>query len=158
MIREATASTLLVRRDGSRWLVGLVWHPRMGGWLPAGGHVEDGETPTQTAQREALEETGMRVRLLSLPLPQRFPHRPMATPWWTVEMPACADGHTGVEHVHVDHLFVGEVEGPVGAAQCRVRWFTEDDLARDPAVADDARLQALQVLAVLGQARQPAMA
>jgi ADP-ribose pyrophosphatase YjhB (NUDIX family) len=156
MVREATASTVLVRRDGSGWLVALAWHPRMGGWLPTGGHVEDGETPAQTARREALEETGMRVRLLSLPLPRGFPHRPVAAPWWIVEMPACADSHTGVEHIHVDHVFVGAVDADdaVGAAECRVRWFTEDEVASDPEVADDSRLQALQVLALLGQARQ----
>lgn len=32
-----------------------------GVWAPPGGHVELGETPGQTASREAYEETGLRI-------------------------------------------------------------------------------------------------
>ncbi|MGH8628447.1 MAG: hypothetical protein ACREYC_25335 [Gammaproteobacteria bacterium] len=105
--------------------------------------------------REALEEAGLRARLASLPLPETFPHQPVPGAWWTVEMPACADNHTPVEHVHVDHAFVAEMDSadPVAHAQCPVRWFTDEKLAHDPDVAEDSRLQALQVLALLGQAR-----
>jgi 8-oxo-dGTP pyrophosphatase MutT (NUDIX family) len=153
MIREATASTLLVCYGGAELLIGLTWHTRLGGWLPAGGHVEQGESPGETAVREAWEEAGVRARLMSLPLPEGFPHQPVATAWWMVEMPACADNHTPVEHVHVDHVFVAEVDAvyPVGGAECQVRWFTADELACDPDVGDDVRSQALQVLTWLRQ-------
>ncbi|HEY2264079.1 MAG TPA: NUDIX domain-containing protein [Streptosporangiaceae bacterium] len=43
-------------RDGS---VFLVDHRLSGLWLPAGGHVEPGEEPSVTAEREALEELGI---------------------------------------------------------------------------------------------------
>jgi 8-oxo-dGTP pyrophosphatase MutT (NUDIX family) len=42
----------------------LLFHPRVGIWLPPGGHVEHGELPDEAAVREAFEETGVRVRLV----------------------------------------------------------------------------------------------
>jgi 8-oxo-dGTP pyrophosphatase MutT (NUDIX family) len=43
-------------RDGSLFLVD---HRLAGLWLPAGGHVEPGEEPSVTAEREAREELGI---------------------------------------------------------------------------------------------------
>lgn len=42
----------------------LVFHKRLNAWVPPGGHVEPHETPEETAVREILEETGLRVRVL----------------------------------------------------------------------------------------------
>lgn len=39
-------------------------HPKLGRWLPPGGHVEHSELPDEAAVREVLEETGVRVRLV----------------------------------------------------------------------------------------------
>jgi 8-oxo-dGTP pyrophosphatase MutT (NUDIX family) len=43
----------------------LVFHAALQRWLAPGGHVETGETPDQAAVREMLEETGLRVSLVS---------------------------------------------------------------------------------------------
>jgi ADP-ribose pyrophosphatase YjhB (NUDIX family) len=42
----------------------LLYHPKLGMWLPPGGHIEEGELPDEAAVREVLEETGVRVRLV----------------------------------------------------------------------------------------------
>jgi ADP-ribose pyrophosphatase YjhB (NUDIX family) len=41
----------------------LLYHAKLGLWLPPGGHVEHGELPDDAAVREVLEETGVRCRL-----------------------------------------------------------------------------------------------
>lgn len=40
-------------------------HRRLGIWLQPGGHVDDGESPSQAAVRESVEETGLPVTLVS---------------------------------------------------------------------------------------------
>lgn len=39
----------------------LLPHPKLGKWLPPGGHVEENETPAECAKRETLEETGLEI-------------------------------------------------------------------------------------------------
>jgi 8-oxo-dGTP pyrophosphatase MutT (NUDIX family) len=76
VINEPTASVFVIRRDRQQgWLTALVWNPRLGCWLPAGGHVEPDETPAQAAIREVLEETGLDVILVPAlcPAPGRVP-------------------------------------------------------------------------------------
>ena len=58
--RHLVSYVLLV--DGDHVL--LVDHKNAGLWLPAGGHVEPGEHPRQTALREALEELSVRGEFL----------------------------------------------------------------------------------------------
>jgi 8-oxo-dGTP pyrophosphatase MutT (NUDIX family) len=43
----------------------LVHHNGFNKWVPPGGHVEPGETFSQTAKREFIEETGLQVTVLS---------------------------------------------------------------------------------------------
>lgn len=60
---HVTASAIVVSDDRSRVL--LHKHKRLGMWLQPGGHIDEGETPAEAAQREAAEETGLPVTLAS---------------------------------------------------------------------------------------------
>ena len=43
----------------------MVWHKRRNGWEMPGGHVEQGETSEQAAEREFLEEAGYEIEIVS---------------------------------------------------------------------------------------------
>ena len=47
----------------------LVHHSKFDRWVQPGGHIDEDETPEETAIREVYEETGIRVKLLG----ERFP-------------------------------------------------------------------------------------
>jgi 8-oxo-dGTP diphosphatase len=64
--------------DEARRIVLLGDHRKSGLWLPAGGHVEDGEDPRGTVTREAAEELG--ITAVFHPLADRKPFFLTATP------------------------------------------------------------------------------
>lgn len=77
MIKHATASTFVFHQFPDRWRLGLVAQPLLGRHMIVGGHVELDETQAEAALREAVEESGLRVRLLACPtpaLPVGYPH------------------------------------------------------------------------------------
>ena len=60
------ACGVIVRRGGSVLLARRAHPPRIGAWGIPAGFMEYGEHPETTAVREALEETGLRVKLTGL--------------------------------------------------------------------------------------------
>ncbi len=56
-----TASTFLIHQDK----VLLIKHKKLQQWLGPGGHIDENERPHEAAEREFLEETGLRVAACS---------------------------------------------------------------------------------------------
>jgi len=144
LVPELTVTNFVFRRSGGngRLLTGLIWHARLGGWLPRGGHVEPGETLDRAAQRETEEELGCRTRFLpsaALPLPAGFPHQPGAAPWWVIEMSATADSHTPARHRHQDHVFVSCWLEDAGQPETDVTWLSEPETASFAGLSQDSR-------------------
>ena len=61
---EKSCGAVCIWEEGHRRLVLMVRHIACGRWAFPKGHVEAGESEPQTALREVLEETGVRVILL----------------------------------------------------------------------------------------------
>jgi 8-oxo-dGTP diphosphatase len=56
----------LVQQDDKVLLVKRSMEPERGKWSIPAGFLDHGEDPRQTAEREVLEETGLRVRVVEL--------------------------------------------------------------------------------------------
>jgi len=57
------AAAVLVEREGSILLVRRVNQPYRGDWSLPAGFIDAGEDPAEAAERECLEETGLRVHV-----------------------------------------------------------------------------------------------
>ena len=124
ILRQFTVSTFVVQ--AGRIL--LLWHRKLGMWLPPGGHIEPNELPDAAALRETLEETGLDVRLL--------PEERLAVPGPTplarqegIQLACVAPGHE-----HIDLIYFAVPSGglaitlnPREASQ--VGWYALSDLA-----------------------------
>lgn len=64
--RDFVASCFVIRNDK----VLLMKHSKLNIWLQPGGHVEDRETPDETALRETEEETGWKVEIMDEFIPE----------------------------------------------------------------------------------------
>lgn len=62
MPREASAGGVVVRERAGEFDLAVIQPRGREVWALPKGHVDSGETPQDAAQREVLEETGLRVR------------------------------------------------------------------------------------------------
>jgi len=65
-LNPAPAAGIVLTREGRVCLVRRRFEPKRGLWSLPTGFMEWGETPAETACREALEETGLEVTLTGL--------------------------------------------------------------------------------------------
>ena len=159
--RHHTATAYIVAADrtvaGDRTL--LLWHMKLGMWLPPGGHSEPNEDPVQTALREAIEESGLEVRVI--PPPDLLDCAgPEVLPPPAVILIEDIVREDQPFHQHIDHVYftraIGQVdfEAPIPHGPCR--WVGAETL-RDafslPApggtlvpVAEDVRLLGVRAL------------
>ena len=117
MVTENTAC-VLVEKDGRLLLVKRTNRTFRGWWCLPGGHGEEGETPEQTAQREAIEEVGG-VAVGKSPF-LVFVHD------WP------ADRHTNEPHRHRCHVFHGKIVGRLraGSDAGRMGWFAPEEVKK----------------------------
>lgn len=99
----------------------LHWHAKLQRWLPPGGHIEPNELPDDAAEREVMEETGVRIRLLNdddyvaLNGEPRRLCRPAG-----IQLEPIGPGH---EHIDLIYFAAGEPAAPMQ----RVGWYRPDE-------------------------------
>jgi ADP-ribose pyrophosphatase YjhB (NUDIX family) len=65
-IDPKVAVAVIIEREGELLLIRRRGEPEQGKWSLPAGFVDAGEDPARAAEREALEETGLRVRVTAL--------------------------------------------------------------------------------------------
>ena len=90
----------------------LIYHRKLQKWLPAGGHIDPNELPFEAAIREAFEETGIEVELLSdeYVWVERWNAKSIPRPFLCLleEIPAFGDQPA---HQHIDNVYIGRAIG-----------------------------------------------
>lgn len=135
--RHFTATAFVI---DSRKRALLLWHKRLGRWMPPGGHVEPDETPEETARRECKEETNLDVEIAgqtvgdlfaSNPQEGRMLQKPIAL---LLENIPASPERGEPAHQHMDFLYLAR---PLDESQVltlaeeegrELRWFTRGDI------------------------------
>jgi ADP-ribose pyrophosphatase YjhB (NUDIX family) len=125
VVREWTVATFVVHRGR----VLLHFHPKIGLWLPPGGHVEHGELPDDAAVREVLEETGVRCRLVGeTGVDVAYP-RQLIRPFGV----QLENIRPAVQHIDLVYFAVADDDGAAisdhGSQRDRVGWYAADEIA-----------------------------
>lgn len=122
MKRHFCASIFIVDPKTKKIL--LVKHKKFNKWVQPGGHMEENETPEETALREAYEETGLRIDLVG----ERFPRESDFIKPLGVQKNTNDKGD-----LHIDFIYVGiprEEHHEVfdKAESYAIKWFSRDEL------------------------------
>ena len=127
MERQFTGTVFVVEDDK----VLLIFHRKLMRWLPPGGHLDPNELPSEGAKREALEETGLEIELITqenvwvekLSNCESFP-RPYMCLLETIP--------GDPPHQHIDFIYVGRPVGGKLRENTRetegLCWFTLEEV------------------------------
>lgn len=137
MHRHFTATAFVI---DSHNRVLLLWHRRLGRWMPPGGHVDDDETPEDAAKRECKEETNLDVEIIGEPEPDLFALNPdegrmLKKPLALLleYIPACPERNEEA-HQHMDFLYLAKPLNEDHAQELAhnesdgMRWFTKEEI------------------------------
>ena len=130
MRRHFTATGYIARHDA----ILLHWDAKLRMWLPPGGHIEPDEDPVQAVLREAREETGIEVRVLSSAERFKFKTPVQLPPPITILVEDIDDPVDGFHH-HIDTIYFLAPLGTPPEAPEQWRWVTRDELEEGAAIA-----------------------
>lgn len=111
----------------------LIYHRKLQKWLPAGGHLDPNELPSEAAIRETLEETGLEVELLSDEhvWVNCWNAKSIPRPFLCLleEIPAFGDqpAHQHIDNIYIAHAIGGHEQINYHETQ-GLRWFTLEEV------------------------------
>lgn len=132
-------------------------HMKVNKWVPPGGHVDPGETPCETAVREAKEESGLDIEL-------EHPYGEGATADnRLLPPPVYVEHHSGDfkgndPHFHFSCVYKGKLKDPTQKVNYKkdemhdMRWFTPEEIAkgefRGVPISNNIKINAPRLLAL----------
>jgi 8-oxo-dGTP diphosphatase len=134
MESHMTATGLVLNKQKDKAL--MIFHKKLQLWLPAGGHIEQGELPHEAAIREVFEETGVKASVVDasqpLDLTTNCREIQLPCPRWILHEYIPAHNEKSA-HMHYDfmYLMVADHEDCCHAERevSAARWVSRDELA-----------------------------
>ncbi|MDD5163431.1 MAG: NUDIX domain-containing protein [Candidatus ainarchaeum sp.] len=150
-LKKDFVATALIFDENKKML--LVDHKRLGLWLPPGGHIEEEENPEEALLREIKEETGFEIEILG----ERFREteingisKALFLPFHLQVESIPKDSHRDFLHEHIDLIYLCRIVGGKLAheksAHHAIRWFSLEEMKKEPRVSKDTLLLAEKAL------------
>lgn len=116
-------STVYIVKDAK---VLLTWNKKIKTWIPVGGHIDKNELPCDSVIREAKEESGLDIKLVS-------PFDRSKTGNLVQPVHLHLD-HIKDDHKHINLIYFGVVKGgpflKVSDEQTPNNWFSKDEIEK----------------------------
>lgn len=117
-------STVFVVKDGKLL---MTWNKKVKTWVPLGGHIEQNELPCSSVIREAKEESGLDIELISLNDKSKTGN--------LVQPVHIHLDHISDDHKHINLIYFGIVKGGVlmneSDEQTPLKWFSKEGLEKE---------------------------
>jgi len=141
-ITKEFVATVFIVKDRK---VLMTWNKKVNNWIPLGGHVDANELPCDCAIREAKEESGLDVELISA-------NNKLKTNNLIQPVQVKLD-HIKEDHKHINLAYFGMVKGgeclKIDDEGKELRWFSREDLDKENLIPNVKEL-AFEALNQLG--------
>ncbi|MHA1491304.1 MAG: NUDIX hydrolase [Promethearchaeota archaeon] len=135
-------STVFVVKDGK---VLMTWNNKVNNWIPIGGHIEPNELPCSSVIREAKEESGIDIELIS-----PFDKSKSANLVQPVHIHL---DHIKEDHKHINLIYFGIVKGgecfKIDDEGKELKWFSKEELEKED-LLESVKEWAIEALNHLG--------
>jgi 8-oxo-dGTP diphosphatase len=152
--KNCICGSSLVFKDGK---VLFLWHEKLRVWLYPGGHREENEIPEQTATRETLEETGMRIKIINPDSCEQMgksgeaEERPRPFKILYEKVPYKTGMHRHFDMVYLAKLLSSKEEANFGKGEAkRMKWISESEIGALKTFAN-VKWVARQAFSVIGK-------
>ena len=140
-VREVISTVFVV--GGGKVL--MTWNKKVNNWIPIGGHIEPNELPCSSVIREAKEESGLDIGLIS-------PFDKSKTANLVQPVHVHLD-HIKEDHKHINLIYFAIVKGgecfKIDDEGKELRWFSKEELEKEE-LLDNIKEWAIEALNHLG--------
>ena len=154
--------------EGKRTI--LLWHKRLGMWVPPGGHIEPDEDPVTAVLREIREETGLEAEVIPTAREMNISYPQQIQPPYTIllEDSGGKDRSDGPSHKHIDFIYFCRPVGTVSVSSIAdqpMQWAEESailsgqplkigEAGPDISLSEDVRILALKAIELASHCSQ----
>lgn len=133
--KHGSVSGYIFSKHKGAWRIALLKHKKLGRWVVPGGHIDPWENAEEAVIREAKEETGLDISLLSFihkdNVIENITDKQILPPEFIFEQIIPARENEP-EHIHIDHAYIGLAVNqnlqPQDGESNDIGWFTEKEL------------------------------